>query len=251
MSSAYASAQKRQRIGGKRYTLTPGQRHTTMVMGARGTRGFNVYRNMPHGLGARGETKAVDLATAAYACDTTGTVTAINLIRAGSSFNNRIGRKIAMKSLYLTGSFQPQAAGVSESYCRVVVVYDAQCNGALPTWANVFTNYDQALGATSDVKAGVNLDFRDRFRILADLRVIMPALAAGVVTGPAAPTATEVQIKEYRKLGNIEAQYKADSAPAVIGDVATGSLILLTFGDQAAASGWNASISVRLRFTDN
>lgn len=204
------------------------------------------------GRGVRGETKAVDLLPATYAFDTTGSVTAINLIRTGTSFNNRIGRKIAMKSLYINGKLQAESAPAYQSYCRMIVVYDTQPNGALPTWANVVTSYDQALNTSSTVTDGVNLDFRDRFRIILDHRITLPEVtASGDPSTFESPTATEMTIQEFRLLGNLETQFKADSSPAVIGDIATGSLVLLTLGDQAAGGGWAFNGTVRLRFTDN
>lgn len=158
-----------------------------------------------------------------------------------------------MQSVRCLGKFNIQSASTSNSFCRVVIVYDSQTNGALPTWANVFTNYDQALTATTDVKAGINLDFRDRFRIIMDKKITFPgfATATGISAAPIQATATEATIDYWIPLKNLETQYKADSAPAVIGDVASGSLIILTFGDQAATQGFNAAMSVRLRFTDN
>lgn len=212
-----------------------------------------LYRNVPHGLGSLGETKVVDLVSAAYGCDTTGTVTALNLVSAGSSYNNRIGRKTAMKSLYINGLFRPQSTVANDAYCRVIVVYDMQANGVLPAWADIVLSQTQAIATTASTALdNVNLNNRDRFRIILDHRVVLPQYSgAAVATGPVYPTSTEIQFHEFRKLGRIETNYKADSSPAVIGDVATGSLIMFTFGDQAAGASYNLVCTTRVRFEDN
>jgi len=52
-------------------------------------------------------------------------------------------------------------------------------------------------------------------------------------------------------LGGELTQYKADSAPAVIGDIATGGLFMLVLGNQAAgAEGYSVLGKTRLRFND-
>lgn len=51
---------------------------------------------------------------------------------------------------------------------------------------------------------------------------------------------------------NLETQYKADSSPAVIGDISTGGLFLLTLGATVAASeAYQFGGSFRLRYSDN
>lgn len=203
------------------------------------------------GKGLSGETKAVDLPVQVYQADTTGTVQAVNLIRTGTSFTNRIGRKVCLKSLYLTGQWAAEAAGALNVFARLVVVYDSQPNGALPTWSDVMKCYDQSTTGTSASSYDqINMDNRDRFRILMDERKVLPATAAGISDGNPSPTANELLVQRFIPLHNLETQYKADSSPAVIGDISTGSLLILTLGDAAVASGWQFYGTVRLRFTD-
>lgn len=241
---------KRQKL-----SSTPYSRQLVKRVNRNWTTGLRVPRllsSMPHGLGARGETKVVDLLTAVYACDTTGTITPINLVAAGSSYNNRIGRKIAMKSVYLNGSLSPQGAASGETYCRIMIVYDAQPNGALPVYADIVLGQAAVLATTASTsRDNLNLNNRDRFRVLLDKRIVMPALVGSVIVNPNFPTATEVNLNEFRKLYRLETNYKADTAGGAIGDIATGSLLLVTFGDNAAGAGYSLSATVRLRFTDN
>jgi len=196
------------------------------------------------------ELKSVDLASTAYACSTTGSVTCINLIRTGSTFTNRIGRRIQLMSLYLNGYMAPEAGGSLTTYCRILIVYDRQSNGNTPVWADVVSAYDQATTQSGTVMDNMNLNNRDRFKIILDKRIVCPNFVAGVNQGVYDNSASEMQIQEHRRLGGLETQYKADSSPAVIGDIATGSLVMLTFGNSAAGSGHAFIGTVRLRFTD-
>jgi len=206
------------------------------------------------GRGLRGETKSVDLIPNDYACTNVGTVTALNLVRTGSTFTNRIGRKIAMQSLYITGRFTPQDVTMAStaSFVRVVVVYDSQTNGALPAWADVIKSYDQSTSSSSTVFDHFNLDNRDRFKVVIDERLAVPATSAtGVGNNVPSPNACELKFHRYVSLKNLETQFKADSSPAVIGDISSGSLIMLTFSDGDPDTSWNLEAGIRLRFTDN
>lgn len=212
-----------------------------------------VGKYFPRSRGTRQEIKTVDLAPANYACDTTGTVTALNLMEAGADYNNRVGRRIAMKSLYLRGQFVAEGSPANQSYCRIIIVYDAQPNGSLPAWSDVVLSQTQVVGTTSStVFDQINLNNRDRFKIVADITRVMPYTNnGGTAIGPDAPHAKEQEVLEYRKLGGLETIYKNSSSPGVIGDISSGSLIMLTFGNQPSPDGWSFSGSVRVRFQDN
>lgn len=209
----------------------------------------------PRGVGLRGETKAVDFATTVTTIPlnaAAGNAATLNLVQAGSSFFNRIGRKIAMQSLYFNADFIAAIApALNQEYIRVMIVYDCQTNGASPIWSDVVQATTQNNATSSLVKDGFNLNNRDRFKILLDQRFLMPALlvATGATDGGLSPTMNEMKIQEFRKLGNLETQYGADSAPAVIGDVRTGGVFLMVQGDVGGQ--WNISWTCRIRYTDN
>jgi len=224
--------------------------------GPKASHGFTPLASWKRGKGIKGETKAVDLATATYNFTTTTSTAGVglNFMSAGSSFFNRIGRKVAMQSLYvngLLGAINPALAAVDE-YVRMIVVYDAQTNGVAPTWAQVVQAYTQAGASSNLVTDGVNLDYRDRFRIILDKRILLPGaiVTTGAMVAPGPfPTSCELTIQEFRKLNNLETQFKADSSPGVIGDIATGGLFFLvqgSIGGQYAFTG-----TFRLRYTDN
>nr|WAE42219.1 MAG: capsid protein [Cressdnaviricota sp.] len=212
----------------------------------------------------RGETKSVDIVSANYLLNATGTVAALNLLESGSSSFQRIGRKIEMKSLQIKGMLNGIGANSQGliSSGRILIVYDRQTNGALPVYADVIKSQTQVSGTTQSLNFDfINLDNRDRFQIIRDVEFSMPSVTrvASADTFSGYPTSAhtdskceEGQFNMFIKLGGLVTHFKADSTPGVIGDVATGSLLILTFGAFASGSeGWNANLSFRLRYNDN
>lgn len=234
-----------------RFHMTAGLKNLIM-----GRRSFRTITNQPAALRAfRGEIKAVDVPVQNYAVNTTASITQLNAIRIGSTYVNRIGRRIEMKNLRLTGILEQLRTIATEDYMRVMVVYDRQPNGAFPVLADIIATTDQAAANTTGVFSNINLNNRDRFIFLRDKRVALPSstITAGVVTnlGPIDPITTLTNFDMFIPLKGLVTQYKADSSPAVIGDVATGSLLLVIVGGTAAGSeGWQIAIETRLRFND-
>lgn len=201
------------------------------------------------------EVKALDIANATYLMNSTGSVTALNLIRTGSSFFNRIGRRVELKNVRLSGYIFPVRTVAVSDYVRIMIVYDRQTNGALPTISDVLQTTDQAGANTTSSESGVNLNNRDRFVILRDLRISIPSqtVTAGSVSnlGPIDPITTFNNIDLFVRLKGLLTQYKADSSPAVIGDIATGGLFLVTMGAVASGSeGYALQAELRVRFND-
>lgn len=201
------------------------------------------------------EVKALDVPSTFYAFNTTAVVTPLSLIQTGSSFFNRIGRRIEMKNVRVSGSLQPLRTVANQDYLRLMIIYDRQTNGALPALADILQTTSQTGANSNTALSGVNLNNRDRFVILRDLRIAPPSQTdtAGVITnlGPIDPITTLTNIDLFVRLKGLICQYKADSSPAVIGDIATGGLFLVTFGLLApGAEGWQAALEIRLRFFD-
>jgi hypothetical protein len=187
------------------------------------------------------------------ALNATGDIQALNLIQSGSGFYNRIGRKIEMLSLYVTGEInQTTTATTYNDYARVLVIYDRQCNGALPALATILSAYDQSGTSTTNYLSGINPDERERFLVLMDERMVLPACPGGTgVTGSVDGLAVTFNIKRFIKLRNLAVHFKADSSPAVIGDIATGSLFIVGIGRRTAGQeGWQGNINIRLRYKD-
>lgn len=212
--------------------------------------------NIPANLRAFGsETKSIDTPGFVVNLNTTGSVTGLNFIRAGNSFFNRIGRRVELKNITLSCSITPLRTVAQPDYVRVMVIYDRQTNGAAPVLADILQSVDQAGAATNTAFSGINLNNRDRFKIFIDERITLPSttVTAGVITNPGFvdPVKTTFNIKRFAKLGREITQYKADSAPAVVGDISTGGLFLLAVGSIAAGTeGFNMVVESRVRYND-
>jgi len=194
----------------------------------------------------------------ALALNSTGAIWPLNLIQVGSSMFNRIGRRLEMKSVKFTGFVTPlvatRASGID--YGRLIIVYDRQTNGAAPAITDVIQDTDQAGANTTTSMSGINMNNRERFVTIMDHRFYLPAVTntAGALTlvTPTDTTSWKPLIQEYRNLRMLTTHYKADSNPAVFGDISTGALWIISLGIIAAASenfsinNWNC----RLKYVD-
>lgn len=201
------------------------------------------------------EVKAVDIADAPLSLNSTGAVAPLNLVRAGASYFNRVGRKINMKSIRVTFYTVPIRAQTNVDYARVILFYDKQTNGALPLIGDLLQTTDQAGTNSLTNQSGINLNNRERFVILRDERIYLPSVTGGAApftVGDFYPQNCDVgKYDWFVKLKGLETQYRADSAPSVIGDISTGGLFLATLGDFAAGGeGWQLQVESRLRFWD-
>lgn len=186
------------------------------------------------------EKKLIDTAQATYALDTTGSVTLMNGCSQGTDFTNRIGRKYTNVAVQLEGQIGP-ADNVTQlvgSKCRVMVVYDAQPNGALPAITDVLT------AATAN--SFMNLNNRDRFKVLIDHNVTLGGVQETATQAVAA--CPNVDNVSYYKKVNLETI--CDGTGATVADIQSGSIFLLTIGSQAAGLGHIFVGALRVRFID-
>lgn len=219
----------------------------------------SLNRVLPGQLAARGaEVKALDVPSANYNVTSTAVITPLNLVQTGSTFCNRIGRRIEMKSIRVNGQldFITTNTQTTYSYARIMIVYDRQTNGAIPSIADILQSTNQSTTNSTNSLSGLNLNNRDRFVVVRDQRITLPPVtfATGVATFQSQTDAVEptFNIDMYSKLKGLLTQYKADSNPAVIGDISSGGLYLVTFGQLALGlTGYQATLECRLRFLDN
>lgn len=180
------------------------------------------------------EKKVVDVAPSSFAADTTGSVTLLNGVATGTDFNNRIGRKTVLRSLNIIGHLIPQDSAVANTLCRLIVVYDQQPNGAAPAITDVLD--------TADSRSQLNLNNRDRFKVLVNHMVALSDNAANQVGSPSTSL-----VSIYRKI-NMETIFSGTGATAA--SIASGALFMITVGDNVAGAGYNFSVSTRVRFED-
>lgn len=182
------------------------------------------------------ETGFVDLAAGSFVNNTTGTIALIATVAQGASVNQRIGKKIRLKSVQVRGTTISGSAGIFCD-CAALLVYDRRPTGSLPGITDIL---DTATAASmnNDANSG-------RFVILRRWDWIM----TGNSTTPA--TGNEAQsFDKYVPINGKQIVYKAAGTGA-IGDIEEGALYFVSVGNQAAGTGASAmTIGFRTRFVD-
>lgn len=169
---------------------------------------------------------------------TAGAVLLINGVATGTDYNTRTGRKTVIKSILARISFLTlvSASDNDGEIVRYMLVQDTQPNGAAPTVANILQT------ATWD--APMNLDNRDRFRVLLDKHWTDSAnvYTANVLTqGNTRPSFRTHYLKK-----TIEVQYSGTGA--TIGSIASNSIYFLYISCNGSSTVNYANF--RVRFID-
>lgn len=191
--------------------------------------------------GPKQEQKFVDVAAAAYAGDTTGSVTLINGVAQGDDFNNRIGRQTTWKSVSVKGICYSVDNSTNYVAARLLVVWDNSPNsGSAPTIT------DFLVAATS--LSHNNLNNRHRFKVLIDefvtLGRVNDTATQSFAAGPNVYT-----INRFVRIPDAVTVFSGTGA--TVGSIQSGALWMVTIGDQAANLGANFSVTTRCRFTDS
>lgn len=184
------------------------------------------------------ETGYVDVASANYNFDTTGSIVLLNTVAQGASVTQRVGKKITMKSIMFRGSMQNLSTAATNDVA-FLIVYDKRPTGALPAITDILTSVSPA-AMNNDANAG-------RFQILKRVDEVLLGNSA------AAANYTDSMFKGcdfWLNLASRPVVYKAAGTGA-IADIEEGALYLVTVG--GAAAGTAAAIlsgSFRTRFLD-
>lgn len=184
--------------------------------------------NPPSRKGLSIEKKNVDITTGATTSATAGLFSSFLLLNGmaqGATSNDRVGRKINMKSLLIRGHWIPPS---TQSDLRFYVVYDKQTNAATPSNATALTE------SPPDIDSMQNLDGSDRYIVLVD-EIIEMAQGAS----------TRKQFKIYRKL-NLEVIFNSNTA-GTVGDIVSGGVFAAFATSQGSTP---VSFKSRIRFTD-
>lgn len=199
------------------------------------------------------EKKTADVDPANINVSLTGVFTLLCAPQLGTDFTNRIGRKLLIKSVYVRGYVASEGTNgatltsplnVGVQLARMIIFVDWQPNGAAPAVADLLKS--------AAVAAHLNLNNRDRFKIIADEQfVIDPILYNTTASSSVACVVNQIkEVKLFRKL-NIETIFNAGNA-GTIADISSGALYMFWIGAQAAgtSSDANAQVATRVRFTD-
>ena len=78
---------------------------------------------------------------------------------------------------------------------------------------------------------------------------IAPGISANHAVDPVSPT---FNINRFIPLKNLQTQFQAEQKPALIGDISTGAMYLVTMGSFASTTEpWRFDAKWRLRYRDN
>ena len=200
------------------------------------TRGFYNFG------GGRNELKYIDLAAVDQNIGTGGTVVLINGCATGTDIQNRIGRKICMKSIVFNVNNFPVpvvANALAGIMLRHMIIYDTQPNsaGTVPAVTDIL----QAATTLSPL----NLNNRDRFKVIYDKRSQIGSFS--ITTGPFLTGGSPQNVfwSKYRKLNH---DVIFSGVGDTIGNISTGAMYLLFIGDFASVA--RTDFYTRIRFQD-
>ena len=193
-----------------------------------------------YSLRGRSELKFIDTTNQNIAMTTSWQLALVNGIAQGADFNQRIGRKSTMKSVIFNGNvFNLSTASLNAfngAYTRLVIIYDTQPNsGSLPAGTDIF--------ATNDPNSPMNLNNRDRFQVLMDVRKQVSAFLMSATPALATGNPANAYFKKYKKC-NKETIFSGTAG--TIGSISTGAIYLCFVADAAVAFDYY----IRVRFTD-
>lgn len=205
--------------------------------------------------------KCVDaLSTGAIQSSTAPAVLIVPLL--GSGFFNRLSNRTRGVSLQLTGLIfrtLTNAAGLTEQYMRIVIYYDRRANGGSPSQANLLTDTTNAgTGVAVTPESGLNINNRDRFVILRDRKVYLPAVGAAGVSPGDTTFVTCVNdhgkgglaYQEFIKLRGLETVYNSMNG-GTVADISAGAFGILVFNADASGSpAWSFTLQTRFKFLD-
>ena len=176
----------------------------------------------------------VDLASAAYALDTTGSVTLLNTIPQGAGTSERVGRRIALKGLQCRGRMENNSTATANDVAYLIV-YDKRPEGTVPVVTDIL---ETASSASMN-----NNDTSSRFRILKRVDNVLIGNSTTLTDG------YQKGADWYLPLRGMQQTFNSAGTGA-IGDIQEGALYLVTVGNKAAGT-TAANLVVGFRTTYN
>lgn len=172
----------------------------------------------------------------------------------GPSFNERVGRKVTAKSIFIKMSVSYDPNYDADTYlqdsCRIMLVIDKQSNNAVPVYSDIL----QTGVLTNLLTSPNNLANKERFVVLHDKYY---TFVPGIQKGTNSNGRNVKIIKIYKKLPNMEITYSvtdANTTPRSLDTnvIQTNNILLFCTSRYAAgASPFSVeSFNSRLRYTD-
>lgn len=200
---------------------------------------------------SKGEKKVSDTSAGVVQVNTTGVITLLHLPVLGSDYNQRVGRKTLVKSIYIRGRVLTEASNqvigtavlTTSLQARMILLVDKQPNGAAPAVTDVLV--------TAEPASQLNLNNRDRFSILKDKQWSFDPYSYTTASGVASMSRQIYSLKCYKKC-NVETIFNSTNG-GTIADINSGAIYLMWIGSGAAGTNTdcNAYISARCRYLDN
>lgn len=182
----------------------------------------------------RVEMKFLDTNVAAQDMSSGPTINLVNGIAQGTDYNNRVGRRFLMKKIQINLEINPGVAQTVAEQGRVLVVYDNQSNGAAPAIGDILS--------ISSTTSFMNLNNRDRFKVIWDKRYKCPVVAA-------TNNSEFIQIDQYFRKCALEVTNSGTGA--TVGSIATGGLYVIGLSDgNTATQVPTISFNCRIRYQD-
>lgn len=196
------------------------------------------------------EKKYVDVDTAVYQINTTGSITLLNgMIRGTDAAANRIGRKVTLTKLFIRGycsSENSQAVGTTtvsiSQLARCLVIYDRQTNAATPALLDILKE--------ARPESQLNINNRERFTVLLDWQTCFGPCQVSNSTFATSESSVK-EFKEFRSL-RLPMQFNATNAGDVT-DINSGAIFMVWVGNVAAGTGTdgNARLTTRITYLDD
>ncbi len=181
----------------------------------------------------------------------------LNLVEPGNGSYNRIGRKIFNKSVRISGdcAFQgntdPTTGASTDTTLRMVVVWDKQPSGVLPTFDLMFGRTDLAGAETAAVFDHLRYDNTARFQVLRDCYTQSKQVPSH--GGTTNVNLSVYHFDEFIDLKNRTTVFSGDSDPVTIADISSGALYVYFRARNSTANvvDWSVDTTMfsRLRFT--
>lgn len=194
------------------------------------------------------ELKVADTTSVQMLFDADGTFQLLALPQLGSDFNQRVGRKIMLKTLFIRGQIAQNTAYSTLTastrpggLCRLIVFLDMQPNGTAPLYTDLLN--------LQAPWAQLNLNNRDRFKVLKDKIVALDPFVYNTTSQTSAATgANTVKVFKFFKNINIETIFNGTNG-GTIADINSGALWLFTIGNWSTQAP-TLEFTARVRYND-
>lgn len=238
----------------------------------------SILTNVPHG--PKLNTRFIDTIISRSPLNAADGINGVKLINAtmqGASATSRIGSSFSMKycqirlSMHLSND--PTMTAYEGGVARLAVIYDKRPSAAPPSITDIYAaTYLDGSGEqraptqepTAKPTSPLNMTNRDRFIVLADELVNLPAVDVtppaganlrGVTVGRAViDTSFKNSWERYINLQKLPVQCKNGSNTGDLSDIQSGALWLVVFGDEGMGTANNSPFQwrahARLKFLE-